>query len=380
MKLLPQLALLLIVLFSFSINFYNSTYYIPQETNLIDSVAIVKIAVVGDLMCHSTQYQYAKVDADSFNFIPVFRYVEKYFKDADFTFGNLETVLAGKERGYAGYPFFNTPDDYVKSLKEVGFDFLVTANNHSLDKGYEGLKRTIKILNETGIKYSGTFDSQKDRDSVRIFNINGITFTILAYSYGTNGMPIPKGKEYIINLIDEELIKNDIEAARKKGVEIVIVHFHFGEEYKREPNAYQQKFVNIAIKNGADIIVGDHPHVLQPAKYFKTENGKIDSGFIAYSLGNFFSNQQWRYSDVGAILNFEIEKHFKNDSLSLRSFSFVPTWVFRGVTENGKEYILLPPSDSTYSFLNKDEKRKMYEAFEDSRFILRKYESRVDVK
>lgn len=380
MKILPQISLIFIIISSFSINFYNSTFNYSEEIIKKDSISVIKISVVGDLMCHSTQYNYARVEGDSFNFVPVFRYIEKYFQESDFTFGNLETVLAGKERGYSGYPLFNTPDDYVISLQKVGFDLLVTANNHSLDKGEDGLRRTIKKLNEYGIHYTGTYSSQKDRDSVRIFNIKGISFAILAYTYGTNGMQIPNGREYIINLISDELIKNDIQSARNKGAEIVIVHYHFGEEYKREPSAYQKNVVDKTIKFGADIVVGGHPHVLQPVKYYKTENARVDSGFVAYSLGNFFSNQQWRYSDVGAILQFEIEKHFKNDSLALRSLSFVPAWVFRGVTENGKEYILLPPADTVYSFLNSEEKRKMNEAFEDSRYILKKYENRFGVR
>lgn len=380
MKILPQISLIFIIISSFSINFYNSSFNYSQEIIYKDSVSVIKISVVGDLMCHSTQYNYARVQGDSFNFVPVFRYVEKYFQESDFTFGNLETVLAGKERGYSGYPLFNTPDDYVISLQKVGFDLLVTANNHSLDKGEDGLRRTIKVLNELNIHYTGTYSSKKDRDSIRIYNIKGISFAILAYSYGTNGMPIPNGREYIINMISDELIKNDIQSARNKGAEIVIVHYHFGEEYKREPSAYQKNVVDKTIKFGADIVVGGHPHVLQPVKYYKTENARIDSGFVAYSLGNFFSNQQWRYSDVGVILQFEIEKHFKNDSLALRSLLFVPAWVFRGFTEKGKEYILLPPTDSAYSFLNNEEKRKMNEAFEDTRFILRKYDKKIEVR
>ncbi len=345
-----------------------------------DSLVTVKISVVGDLMCHSTQYNYARVSADSFDFRPVYRMVEKYFKESDFTFGNLETVTAGSARGFSGYPFFNSPDEYITALSYAGFDLITTANNHSLDKGEHGVLRTIEQLVKNNLHYNGTYTSRGDRDSVRLFNINGIIFAFLAYTYGTNGIPVPAGKDYLVNLIDYALIERDISSARSNGAEIVVLHYHFGDEYKREPNHYQKDVVQRSINAGADIIIGGHPHVLQPIDYFKGINTSLDSGFVAYSLGNFISNQQWRYSDAGAILSFSITKDFFKDSIWIESVEFIPTWVFRGNTEKGREYIILPSElyddMSNFQFLSPSQRSLMKQAFEDSKEILTRYDKR----
>lgn len=344
-----------------------------------DSVVTITISFVGDLMCHSTQYNYARVDKDSFDFRPVYREIKNYLSSPDFTIGNLETVTAGRQAGYSGYPFFNTPDDYITALKDAGFDLLVTANNHSLDKGEKGVLRTIEQIHNNDLHRVGTFTSQKDRDSIRVFNINGINAAILSYSYGTNGIEKPKGKEYIVNLIDYNLIEKDITQARSTA-DIVIVYYHFGDEYKRLPNQYQKEVVNKSIESGADIIIGSHPHVIQPVDFYKTQNAKLDTGFIAYSLGNFISNQRWRYSDAGVILNINITKNFTADSLFISEVNYLPTWVFRGETTAGKEYIILPSQsydDSLYYFLSAEHKNQMKQAFEDTRSILTQFNNRI---
>ncbi|NUM61417.1 MAG: CapA family protein, partial [Ignavibacteriaceae bacterium] len=209
-----------------------------------DSVLTVTLCFTGDLMCHSTQFNYANVGADTFDFTGVYTEVKTFLSESDFTVGNLETVVAGKNKGYSGYPYFNAPDDFIYALKDAGFDLLITANNHALDQGWDGVKRTIEIINDNQLYQTGTFVSKEDRDSVRIFEINSITIAFLAYSENTNGLPIPKGKDFAINLIDEELMKNDIVKAREKNVDVVLVHLHFGQEYLREPDDYQKQIVN----------------------------------------------------------------------------------------------------------------------------------------
>jgi len=359
--------------------------FLPKENAVDkrDSLITAEINFVGDLMCHSVQFNYAHVIDDSFDFNGVFSEVKKYLSDADFTIGNFETVLAGKKKGYSGYPFFNAPDDFLLAIKEAGFDFLVNANNHAIDKGVKGVERTIKKMDELGINHTGTYLSQHDRDSIRIFNINGIHLAVLAYSYSTNGVPLPKGKNYIINLIDYDLIEKDIAKARNKRVDIVLVYFHFGEEYQREPNGYQKEVINNAIEAGADIIIGSHPHVVQSVDYFKTNKANLDTGFIAYSLGNFISNQRWRYSDAGVIIKVKVSKKILTDSVYLSSVEYLPTWVFKGKTKKGREYIILPVTnsydDSIYSYLSESDKEKMHQAFEDTKFIITKFNSKPDL-
>jgi len=341
-----------------------------------DSLVNCTIRIVGDLMCHSTQFNYAYVADDSFDFRGVYSEVRDYLSEADISIGNLETVTAGKSKKYSGYPFFNAPNDFLYALKYAGFDLLMTANNHAIDQGASGVERTIKQLNKYGLHQTGTFISQEDKDSLRIFQVNGIRIAMLAYAEHTNGVPIPKGKPYLINLINEELIAEDILKARIKGAEVVLVHFHYGPEYNREPSSYQQEVVNQTIELGADIIIGGHPHVIQPVDYFTSESGNLDTGFVAYSMGNFISNQRWRYSDVGLILTIDIAKNNYTDSVFIKNVSYLPVWVFRGITENGKEYINLPyginPEDSTYSYLTKSDEQKMIQAFEDTKNIITK--------
>lgn len=320
-----------------------------DQINIKDSVTIVNFSVVGDLMCHSVQYKYAKSDS-GYDFSENFEIIKPFLKDADFTFGNLETVLAGEKVGYSGYPLFNSPDEYLYAIKDAGFDLLVTANNHSLDKGKKGLLRTIEQIKESGIYHTGTFSSQFERDSIIIYEAKGLRFALLAYSYGTNGMQIPKGEQYLINLIDTTLIKNDIQKAKNLFPDLVLVYFHFGDEYKTKPSLYQQDIVNKTISYGADIIIGSHPHVPQPIEFFKTNNGNLDSGFVAYSLGNFISNQRWRYSDSGPILNFSIVKNNLDKSIHLHEIKVIPTWVFKGKRNENLDYVIIP-SDSV---INKD--------------------------
>jgi len=354
------------------------------EPILEDSVLSATLCFVGDLMCHSTQFNYARVGADNFDFTGVYHQIKKYLSEADLTVGNLETVIAGKNEGYSGYPYFNAPDDYIYALKDAGFDLLVTANNHALDQGWKGVQRTIEVINENRLYHTGTFISQDDRDSVRIFEINSIRIAILAYSENTNGVQIPKGKDFVINLIDEELIRKDIYKARQKNVDIVVVHLHYGPEYNREPSDYQKEIVQTIIKMGADIIIGGHPHVIEPTKIFKTNNAKLDSGFIAYSMGNFISNQRWRYSDAGVILNIQISKNIFTESVYIDDVNYLPTWVFKGQTDKGREYIILPSqvnkSDSLYNFITDNDWILMNQAFDDTKEIITKYNPSIQLR
>jgi poly-gamma-glutamate synthesis protein (capsule biosynthesis protein) len=341
--------------------------------NYADSLIIIKITCVGDLMCHTDEFKYAHVEADSFNFLPYFHFVRNYFDESDFLIGNLETVLAGSQKKYSGYPFFNSPDDFAEGFKLLGFDMLWTSNNHSLDKGETGILRTIQVLKQLNINYSGTFESQNDRDSIRIYNIKGIRVGVLSYSYGTNGNLIPAGKEFLINIIDTARIKIDIAKLKELKPDVTLVYFHFGEEYQKKINEYQLEIVKTAINSGAEIILGSHPHVLQGVDYFSTVNTKFDTGFVAYSLGNFISNQQWRFSDAGVILNITLQKNIFTSEIRINQVEVIPTWVYKGEVDGRNQYMVLPSSnysDSSLVFLSNLSRKKMAEAYSDSKEIL----------
>ena len=339
-----------------------------------DSLVTISISAVGDLMCHSVQFDYARTSTDSFDFNPTFSLVNRYLSLSDIACGNLETVTAGKKSRYTGYPNFNTPDEFVDAIKNAGFNLLFTSNNHALDRGEKGVKKTINLIRKSGLNQTGTFLSQRDRDSVRIINIKGISAAFLAYSYGVNGHHIPKSSPYIINIIDTSLIRSDIAAARKMGAELVILYFHFGEEYHREPSSYQKEIVNTAIKDGADIILASHPHVVEPAGSFKTYGGSLDTGFVVYSLGNFISNQRKRYTDGGVILTINITKDLSRDSLYISGVRYLPTWVYKG-EYGGKRQFIIIPDDSLYvsaikPYLSPSEYSQMVRSFGDTESIL----------
>lgn len=370
------ISILSFFIFNYQVPFEFKTIKLSVQNEGCDSSVTISISVVGDLMCHSPQFEFARISKDSFDFTPPFGKVKSLLSKSDFTFGNLETVTAGKENGgYTGYPFFNTPASYISALKDIGFDLLVTANNHSMDRKETGVIRTINEIKKNNLSYTGTFLSEKDRDSIRIYNIKGIKIAILAYSYGTNGNPIPNSKSYLINLIDFNLIEKDILSAKKYGAELVLVHYHFGEEYKREPVKFQIDVVNRTIALGADIIIGGHPHVIEPVKFYKTINAKLDTGFVAYSMGNFFSNQSKRYTDAGLILTLNITKYFDTNSIEISKINYLPTWVLKRKTANEKKYLIMPASESSDTTINlsKYEIQKMNQAFNDTRFIITKY-------
>ena len=170
------------------------------------------LATTGDIMCHNTNFKDAyNSSTKSYDFSYYFTDVKKYLQEADITIGNLETTLSGAKRGYSGYPTFNTPEILAQNLKDAGFNIVTTANNHCMDKGYSGIESTIDFLDKADLAHTGTFKSKKDQETILIKNVKGVNIAFLSFTYGTNGIAIPKDKSYAVNLIDKELIKSQIE-------------------------------------------------------------------------------------------------------------------------------------------------------------------------
>jgi poly-gamma-glutamate synthesis protein (capsule biosynthesis protein) len=344
--------------------------YIP------DSIAEMTINLVGDLMCHLPQTKNAQTGSDTYDFKPSFEYIKPFLQQADLTIGNLETTFAGTNQPYAGYPAFNSPDAYCEALKDAGFDFLVTANNHSMDTREAGLLRTIEIIKKNNLGYAGTYFSKKDMDSIRIITINGIRLGILNFTYGTNGAYPSADNRYMLSLIDSAEVTHSILAAKQKGADVVLVFYHMGTENISEPTAAQKNAVKYAMDAGANLIIGAHPHVVGPTtkQYSKAIN---DSVFIAYSLGNFLSNQYWRYTDAGVILKICIQKNVTKNKTTFKKAEYTPTWVYRGDGAK-KMHIVFPAhlvfdSLKTPLYLNSTHKKKMEEAFHDTKLIFEKY-------
>lgn len=368
-----SLFLILFVSISLGINFETNQLLPIKETVRSDSVNAVSLSAVGDIMCHSTQFKFAKVNEDSFDFKPVYQFIRPYLSQADITVGNLETVFAGKKNGYKGYPVFNTPDDFLEGLKFAGFDLLYTANNHVLDQGSKGITRTLEKIKYNYMESVGTNLSEKGKN-YKIINKNGLKIAFLAYSYSLNGFSISSDKNYMINSIDKEKITRDIKLVKNDNPDVILVYYHFGNEYEKSPSPYQRDVVQFTINAGVDIIIASHPHVMQPVEFFKTKGGNLDSGFVAYSLGNFISNQRWRYSDASVILNFEISKNLYKDSVYLSDVSYLPLWVYKGEYKGKNSYLILPSEisleESTPEFLSRKDLELMKESYYDTQNII----------
>lgn len=315
----------------------------PYKTN-------ATLIAVGDIMVHSSQYMAAySVTESTYSFDDNFTEVAPILKEGDWVIGNLETTFAGPEVGFSGYPQFNTPDELADALKNAGFNILGTANNHSFDRRERGVLRTLEQLKARDLVAVGTNASMEQSREIQIVTKNNIDMALLAYTYGTNGIPLPQDKPYLVNLIDEERMKEDIERARKLEADVVTVMLHYGDEYARHPSEYQKELARKLISWGADIILGSHTHQVQPYEMIETQdsNGNLRQGVVIYSLGNFISNQGPEhdlpvYTDVGVIFKVELIKHHPEERLEFGKIETIPTWVHKYRTDGKRHYRVLP--------------------------------------
>jgi len=298
----------------------SSASIVTAENSGYDTI---NIAVVGDLMCHSQQFEKART-ATGFDFRPVFEPVKKYLSNADLTFGNLETVTAGPEAKFTGYPMFNTPVEYLDALKEAGFDVLTTANNHSLDRRLPGVIKTIEELDKRKLLHTGTARSASERNTPLIITNKSLKLGALAYTFSTNGIPIPPGQEFSVNMIDTAQMKKDIQATREAGAEAIAVFIHWGDEYARYPNKKQENLAEFLHNQGVMLIMGSHPHVLQATELRGW--GDVVS-FTIYSMGNFISSQRKQYTDCGIIVRIQLIKNRATGDVSISKADYIPTYV-----------------------------------------------------
>lgn len=314
------------------------------------------VVVIGDIMCHTTNF-YDAYDAfnDTYDFSTVFTDVKDYIQGADIAIGNLETTFAGKDVGYTGYPTFNTPEQLAQNLKDLGIDVVSTANNHSLDKRYDGLVNTLDELDKVGLSHTGTYKSKEDQDTILTKDINGIKFAFLSFTYGTNGIPVPSGKEYCINLIDENLILDQISKAKALNPDVLCVSMHWGDEYKLKQNSTQEELADFLFKNGVDIILGSHPHVLEPMekRTITLDDGTTKDGFVIYSLGNFMSGQVIENTMNSIILKMKITKHSDN-TISIDSYDYIPIYMYDKGSGQANRYKILDINKCISAYENGD--------------------------
>lgn len=309
-----------------------------QKNEYID----ISINAIGDMLVHNTVFNSMKT-TNGFDFHPMFEDIAPYINKADFTIANLETVFAGADAKYTGYPMFNTPEQLGYAMKNtLGVDLVSTNNNHSLDRGINGLNKTIDFLKDYNLDYIGTSQSQEDRNKPYIKNIKGANIGFTSYTYGTNGNIIPKGKEYAVNLINKEQILKDCEKLEENGAEFIIVLLHWGNEYEKKPSNEQKELAKWIFENtNSSLIIGNHPHVVQPIEeMIVTKDEKEKKGVVAYALGNFTGNQNKEFSDTGIILNVDLKINKANpfSSDAIKKVSYIPTYIDINPMSTGKGF------------------------------------------
>lgn len=301
-------------------------------------VPTLSLVFTGDIMGHDTQIRAALNDATGqYNYDTCFSFIRPFLQQADFTIGNLEVTLAGEP--YSGYPQFSSPDALALALKKAGFDALMQANNHVLDRGQQGLERTIEILNLLEIQHAGTYRNEAERDTTYplLLEKHGIRVVLLNYTYGTNGLEVPSPS--IVNRIDRSIIEKDLAKAQTMQPDKIIACMHWGTEYEPLPNAEQKNLAEFLFAGGVDIIIGSHPHVIQPMERFYNTDGSKER-VVVWSTGNFISNQKIPGTDGGAMIRIRLEKY--DDVCRITETGYLLSWVYSPLVKYRSQFYLLP--------------------------------------
>lgn len=345
-----------------------------EEKQEEDKISTATILAAGDVMFHTPQIRGAyNSQSGTYDFNDNFSLVKKYIESVDLALVNFETVTAGSDRGFHGYPNFNSPVESLEALANAGFDILSTANNHSLDQGKVGVISTIEALKSYGLKNIGTYNEPSDK--ILIEKVNDINVGLLSYTYGCNGMEYTLTEEELdnmINIIDEDRIKSDIEKSVEKGADLVVVFIHWGNEYQREPSEEQMELGRKMVEWGANIVFGSHPHVIQKSEIIE-HNGK--DNFIIYSLGNFISNQRRetinnKYTEDGIMVAIEVEKNFTKNETIIKNITYTPTWVHKYSVDGVAKYEIIPIDESNLDEIDNSIHTKVKESYESTMSII----------
>lgn len=302
----------------------------PKKFDKETKDEIINIKAFEDLMAHMDQNDYAKNYGNGeYDYSNQFEYIKDFAKDSDLTIGNFETSVS-KTREPSGYPQFTTPKEYIRDIKKAGFDVLSTANNHSVDSFEEGIFDTIDAMDEYGMAHAGTHKADEDR--FIYLDVKGLKVAFMSYTYGVNGLDsliVENKPEEIVNYLDPEKIKADIKEAKKNKADLIIVYPHWGVEYQSYPSDEHIKLGRDMIDWGADLVIGNHPHVSQPAEKYKAKDGR--EGYIAYSCGNFVACQSYEVlgdirTEQSVAFDINILKDKKTGKARLGKVEFYPIW------------------------------------------------------
>ena len=334
-----------------------------NENNITeeDKSYSIDLLMVGDVLIHDRLYTAMKT-SDGYDFKPALTYIKDIVKDYDLAYYNQETILGGTEIGLSSYPAFNSPYEVGDAMIDAGFNLVSLATNHTLDRGEKAITNSINYWNgKNDVLTAGSYLSSEDRNKINIREVNNITYTMLNYTYGTNGIKVPSGKNYLVNVwpcngsnpsYDSEyqeykkIVKEDIERVRDK-VDLLIVAMHWGVEYTHTPTAYQIDMANYLESLGVNIIIGTHPHVVMPVTF-------INDTLVIYSLGNFLSAQETNIdynTTVGLLSTIKITKYIDKDNNSSIKLSDINNELVYTYSKNNNDYKVIPfsnPDIKTY--------------------------------
>ena len=304
---------------------------------------VAHLLATGDIMSHMPITKDAYIqEEDRYDYSHMLQFAADQFAGADYVVGNLETVLAGGPN-YSGFPTFNSPDALADGLAGAGMDLVTTANNHTMDQGLDGLRRTLDVLDQAGISHVGTYRTAEERaenGGIYVADVGGISVAFLAYTYGLNGFRLPSDAPYAVNRFNLDYyttlsnpvwdtLKEDMSQERALGTDLIAVLVHWGTEYQDQPNQYQTNLAEFLVGEGADLVLGNHPHVLQPYTWLTAtgEDGTEHTGFVCYSLGNFLSNQLELETKTTAILDLELTKDPRTGETTITEIGYVPYYM-----------------------------------------------------
>lgn len=354
-----------VILLIFSLTIQISISYCQDSLSLI---------FIGDIMGHGGQIEAAyNAKTKSYNYDAVFEKIKPVLDRADITIANLEVTLAGPP--YSGYPQFSSPDALVKSCKRNGIDVLVTANNHSCDRRKNGMIRTLEVLDANQIPHTGTFRNSVERkhNNLLILRKGAIRIGVLNYTYGTNGLKAQKPTS--VNYIDTKTMRLDIEKSKLENLDQLIVITHWGLEYQTSPNKSQIKVAEFLLDNGADMVIGGHPHVIQKAIWRKEKNQ-----LVAFSLGNFVSNQASVNTDGGMMLELTLVKN--EDNIEIKNPGYHLIWVHKPNVNGKKIYEIIPCNlyENDTTIMNATNNSKMNLFIKNARKIMSQNENIPEVQ
>ncbi len=335
-----------------TINYYHRE---PELVQQEDKDTKMTLVAIGDALIHNSIYNDASLDDGNYDFHPMLEKIKQKVQSYDLKYYNQETILGGKELGLSSYPRFNSPYEVGDAFIDAGFNLVSLATNHTMDKGEIGVFNSINYWKNKEVITAGSYTSFKERDYKRIYEKNGIKYAFLSYSTSTNGLTPPSGKEYLVNVYSNELAKNDIERVKQEA-DVIIVAMHWGVEYSTNVSSQQREIATYLSSLGVHIILGAHPHVIEPIEF-------INDTLVIYSLGNAISDQVGTDRLTGLMASCTIHKRIENQEVKITIEDVKAEFLYTYSTyQNKRNFVVCPYGELNDSILpgyrNYDEKYK----------------------